>query len=121
MVSELNMKPYLSWKKGEARSNTERIHTRSGAYFLVSKAEFEEVPLQVADALLFLRENVAEMSKAATYPGVDSAFLDFAVSLVPEQFNQTCVLSKEVLELAVAAKIGIEVTHYASSHDESEV
>jgi hypothetical protein len=120
MVGSLQIQPYLVWRKGEPKGTGDRVHRRSGAYFLVSKAEFEDVAHQVSDALLFLQANHSEIAKAAAFPHVSDAYLDFGVSLESEQFNQTCIFSPEFLKLVVAAEVGIEVTHYASGNEPEE-
>ena len=107
------------WKKGELRTLGGRVHSTSGASFVASEAGFDEFKAQVADATQFLFEYSAEISGLASFPGVDTALLDFGVSLYEDSVAIFSYLPPALVRLAANAGLGLEVSYYATS-DEPE-
>src|SRR5579872_141545 len=56
-----------------------RRYTQSGVHVLASAADFSEFPLQVEQAIAFLRINETELRRLCTFPGVEIASLDFGI------------------------------------------
>jgi len=115
MLTAIDIRPYRVWRKGEPERMGNRINRTSGACFTVSDAAFEDGAEKVKHVRAFLEANLVDATRISAFPGVESAGLDFAVSLLPEQFSKSCILSVELLKLAVAASLDIEFTHYAAN------
>jgi hypothetical protein len=86
----------------------------------VSDAAIEDWSEKFRDAYAFLQENLRDATKIGSFPGVESACLDFGVGLNPEQFSQACTLTLAFLKLAVLASLEIEFTQYAASNLRAE-
>jgi hypothetical protein len=108
-----------SWRKGTLRGMGSKVHSTSGATFVASEADFEQFKTQVDDVSEFLRAHMAEISRLASFGGVDHATLDFAVSLYKDSITKFCYLPPELVRSAASAGLGLEVSYYASS-DEPE-
>ncbi len=120
MVPLAAIQPYLVWRKGEQKGGSGRIHDRSGAFYLVSDADMNEVSRQVSEATEYLEKNSSEIASIVSFTGVTAAVLDFGTGLEEEQFNQSCRFSSRFLKLAVLAGVEIEVTQYATCHESAE-
>ena len=120
MVHVAAIQPYLVWRKGERKGGSGRPHERSGAFYLVSDADMNEVLRQVSEAEEYLERNLAQISSIVSFPGVTAAVLDFAASLEEVQFNQSCRFSRNFLKLVVTAGVELELTQYAICHEGAE-
>jgi len=120
MLTAIQIRPYRVWRKGEPDRLGKRVHANSGACFTVSDAAIEDCLEKFREAYAFLEENLQDATKIGSFPGVDSACLDFGVGLSPEQFSQSCTLTLDLLRLAVLASLEIEFTQYAASNPGAE-
>lgn len=94
-----------------------KVCSTSGANFVASNADFDAFDIQVADATAFLREHSAQLRRLAAFDGVDSATLDFGVSIYEDTMVRSCALSPELVRLAADLGLGLELTFYACSHE----
>lgn len=105
--------------RGEARNprRTERKCQESGLNVVVSVAGFHEFPKQLEDAVEFLTRSAAEVRRLVTFPGVTGVVLDFGIAWrdVAAQSDQ---FPAELVRLAGACGIGLELSHYPVSEDE---
>jgi hypothetical protein len=113
LLSQLQMKPIRSWKKGESRlkHRPEVLHEYSGATFDVSEADMGEHEQLIADAVTFLKENLADIQKMSSFPGVDEVNIDFGVNF-KDSFLPTDYLPPEFVSLAGQAGVSICLSHY---------
>jgi hypothetical protein len=86
-----------------------RRYTESGVHVLAGDGDFSDFPLQVEQAIAFLRSNESELRRLSTFPGVEIATLDFGIEHrdVIFQFDR---LSAELLQLAGALGLDIEIS-----------
>jgi hypothetical protein len=87
LLNGCEIEPVVVWRKGEPRSPasqpTGKVHSFSGANFEVSGADFSELKLQIADALVFLREHESFVRRLRSFPGVEELCLDFGSDIRP--------------------------------------
>jgi hypothetical protein len=82
----------------------------SGFNVVVSAAEHLDLLKQVRDATRFLNRNKGELRRLARTPGVQSATLDFGVSLDDGLVGGTFLLPKALVALAGDCGVQLEIT-----------
>jgi hypothetical protein len=84
-------------------------------HYDVSGADFDQLSVQIDDALSFLRQHWAEIETLMVLPSSDGC-LDFGVSnrQLPAQFVR---LSSELVCLAGKLRLGLELSFYAIQGD----
>lgn len=87
-----------------------RKYRYSGFNVRVSGAEHLDLSTQVRDALRFLRRHARELRRLARSPGLESATLDFGVSLEDGLIGGTFLFPKALVELAGQCGLQLEVT-----------
>lgn len=120
LLSSCSLTPDAQWRRGEVQTVGRKVCSTSGANFVASDAEFDAFDLQVADVTAFLREHSAQLRCLAAFDGVDSATLDFAVSIHEDTMVRSCALSPELVRLAADLGLGLEVTFYACSDEATD-
>jgi hypothetical protein len=120
LLSSCSLTPVAQWRRGEVRTVGRKVRSTSGANFLASDVDFDAFDIQVADAAAFLREHSAQLRRLAAFDGVDSATLDFAVSIDEDTMVRSCTLSPELVRLAADAGLGLEISFYACSSESEE-
>ena len=120
LLSSCSLTPDAQWRRGEVRTVGRKVCSTSGANFVASNTDFDAFDIQVADATAFLREHPAQLRRLAAFDGVDSATLDFAVSIYEETMVRSCALPSELVRLAADAGLGLEISFYACSHEAEE-
>lgn len=120
LLSSCSLMPRTQWRRGEERTVGGKVFSTSGANFVASEADFEAFDIQVADAIAFLREHVTQLRRLAAFDGVDSAILDFAVSVHEDTTFRSCALSPELVRLAADVGLGLELSFYACNQEASE-
>ncbi|MDR2212110.1 MAG: hypothetical protein LBE21_00590 [Pseudomonadales bacterium] len=90
-----------------------RRHERSGIHIIASDAGFEEFPRQVTEATAFLRAHAASLRQLLDFPGVESVTLDFGIE-APSAFARSNYLPPELVNLAAALGLGLEISCYAA-------
>ena len=120
LLSQCDMVPDRTWKKGETRSQKGKIYSDSGANFIASEADFDEFTLQLTEATTYLETHASTIVKMVAIPGVQFAVLDFGVCLREENVALFCYFPPQFIQLATSAGIGLEVSQYACSEDGSE-
>jgi hypothetical protein len=100
----------------EARSAAPGWHP--GLTATVSEADFDHFDDPVRDATAFLRQHFAEVLRLGTFPGVEGVSLDFSIAR-REVTVQVDVLTPELVRLAGALGLGLELSHYKVSNFDS--
>ncbi len=88
----------------------------SGFTVVVSEASGDDVAQQIQDAIEFLRTHKEEVARLASFEGLDGVDLDFGVNR-KNGFLQSSHLPPEILTLAGALGVGVEISIYGG--DES--
>jgi hypothetical protein len=105
------------WRRGESRYGRRpggERHEESGLGISVSDAPWSDLPAQVADAEVFLRDCQAELARLGT-AGVEDLTLDFPIELridgdrVAAQFDR---FPASLVKLAGALGIALELSLY---------
>jgi hypothetical protein len=86
--------------------------TVSGFNLPISEVDFDDLEIQIQDALHFLRRHEDELRRLAGFPGVEEVCLDFGLPR-PDVAVQTDVFPAELLWQVGALDIDLVVTHYA--------
>lgn len=96
-----------------------RRYTESGVHVLAGERDFSDLPLQVEQAIAFLRKNESELRRLSTFSGVEIATLDFGIERrdVIFQFDR---LPAELLQLAGSLGLDIEVSQYPTADKTEE-
>ncbi len=94
-----------------------RKHARSGVHVLASDADFDEFPLQVAEATAFLQSEFAQLRSLCEYAGVETVSLDFGVAR-RDVVVQCDYLPPELVRLAGSLGLGIELSQYPASNED---
>lgn len=115
-----SLTPYEIYRKGELRATKQEAHDSSGLKVEVSTAEFEDLQKQVADAIAFLKTYRQELERLRSYPGVEGASLDFALTK-RDVFCQYDTLPAELLHLAGGVGLDIVLSKFAPGENEEEV
>ena len=77
------LKPIAIFRRGEPRlpeSHPEGPKlSASGFHVVASEADFSNLQVQMADAIHFLEQNQAELTRLGAFPGVENLSLDFGI------------------------------------------
>lgn len=116
--------PHSIWRRGGSRypqaSPGGDRHDTSGLRILVSKAEFSDLSLQVADAVEFLQQHHDAVGALAANEGVTYACLDFGAEMSPPDWA-SFTFPPELLSLAGAAGVAVCLSVYPVDVDEIDV
>lgn len=108
--------------RGDARlpgsRRTTSTRESSGMNVDVSGAGFDQFARQVGDATAFLREHADTVRRLVAFPGVEAVVLDFGIAR-RDGPAQSDVLPAELIRLAGACGIALELSHYSISGDEA--
>jgi hypothetical protein len=107
--------PCNVFQKGTPKSLS-RWWTTSGFTVVVSEASGDDLEHQIQDALEFLRVHKEEIARLISFEALDAVDLDFGVNR-KDGFLQSSYLPSELIRLASALGVGIEISIYGS--DES--
>ncbi len=102
--------PCNVFRKG-GRKAKDRVWNASGFTVVVSEASGGDFGRQVRDAVEFLLKHQEELARLVRYAGLQDARLDFGVSR-EGGFLQSSYLPPELLALAGALGVGIEISLY---------
>jgi hypothetical protein len=109
------MKPDSFWKKGEQRfpkSNTNlKLNENSGIRFLVSGADFSELPQQIEDAIIYFTANHSEIAKLSSFQGVEGTVLDFGLEIQPLGWS-SFTLPPNLMRLVGGANVSLCISVY---------
>ena len=120
LLSQHDMSPDRTWKKGEARSLKGKTYSDCGANFIASEADLDEFARQLTEATAYLETHTTTIANMVATPGVQYAVLDFGVSLREGYVAQFCYFPPQFIQLVANAGIGLEVSQYACSEDDGE-
>jgi len=102
--------PCNVFRKGERKAQN-RAWASSGFTVVVSEASGDNLAQQIQDAIEFLRMHKEEVARVMRFEGVEDVDLDFGVDR-KNGFLQSSYLPPEVLTLAGALGIGVEISIY---------
>ena len=120
LLSSLKLIPVVTWRKGQERVVKGRFHMDSGANFVVSDADIEDIPRQIADTESYLSRNHDELSSVTSAAGVAGAILDFAVATQQGFATQTSNFSCAFLQRLTYLRLGLAVSHYRTEDIENK-
>lgn len=107
--------PHSIWRRGASRypqaSPGGDRHDTSGLSVLVSKAEFSDLSLQVADAVEFLRLHHDAVQALASGSSVESVTLDFGVEMSWPSWP-SFTFPQELLSLSGSAGVAVCLSVY---------
>jgi hypothetical protein len=92
----------------------------SGATFEVSNADGGKVPVQVSDAIKFIRSHAEIIKRLTASDGVQHAYLDFGWDFPHSSYVQWNSFPPELLQLCVVTGISLCVSVYRASDELSE-
>lgn len=111
------------WKKGERRfpksTSNVKLNESSGVRFVVSEADFSELPQQIEDAIEFFIQHKADIEKLTAFPGIEGAVVDFGAEIHPPGWSSFTFPPKFML-LAGAANVSLCVSIYPVDENEDE-
>jgi hypothetical protein len=87
---------------------------------LASDAGFHEFPRQVEEASTFLRDNLEQLLRLCTFPGVEGVSLDFGVSRRNVAVQCEC-LPADLIRLAAMLGLSIEVSQYPAEETANRI
>jgi hypothetical protein len=93
-----------------------RQHKQSAVHVSVSDADFGEFPRQVEEATAFLRAEPDQVRRLCEWPGVEGVTLDFGIAW-RDVAAQSDHLPAELVRLAGALGLALEVSHYPVSNE----
>jgi hypothetical protein len=111
VTSELRAEANPIYRRGDPRPGGETWQS-SGFHVGVSKAEFNDLPGQIRDAVRFLSRHEEELRRLNRFEGVESICLDFAIER-RDVAVQSDVFEAELLWRAGALDIDIVVSQFA--------
>ncbi len=122
-LRESSIAPATVFRRGQPRfpssQSNGRVSDRSGMNVGVSDAEFGNLEQQTCETLQFLADNLAELERLATYPGVEGLELDFAVE-GGDNFVESYRFSPDLLEQVGRMGITLCVSRYIPANDDTQ-
>jgi hypothetical protein len=115
-----SLDPDSVYHEGEPAGLKGKVRRFTGFSVVVSDT-WGDLQAQVPDAIAFLRENELELARLANYPGVSEMRLDFPYQRRDGAAVQSDSLPPELLVLAGALGITIELTLYPSEKEWNEM
>jgi hypothetical protein len=114
-LDDSSLVPCNIFRKGERKAQN-RSWSSSGFTVVVSEASGDDLAQQIQDAIEFLRMHKTEVARLMRFEGLEGVDLDFGVNR-KNDFLQSSRLPPELLTLAGALGVGVEVSIYGE--DES--
>ena len=114
-LDDSDLVPWNVFRKGERKAE-KRSWDSSGFTVVVSEASGDDLAQQIQDAIEFLRMHKEEVARLMRSEGLDYVQLDFGVNR-KNGFLQSSYLPPELLALAGALGLGVEISIYGE--DES--
>jgi hypothetical protein len=110
-LKQSTLRPHDVFRKGERRSKTSsRINEESGFTVTASDADFENLPGQIRDTIIFLREHASELSTLRNFLGVAGIRVDFGFNNRVD--GQECAVQVDVFPaelLKLCGEFGIDL------------
>jgi hypothetical protein len=123
-LRESNIAPAIVFRRGQPKSpgsqTNDRVLDHSGMNIRVSDAEFGNIEQQTRETLQFLADNLAEVERLGTHPGVEGLELDFAVNGNDDAFVESYRFAPELLEQIARLEITLCVSRYIPANDASQ-
>lgn len=119
-VAESSLAIDSLWRKGEKRfpksTTNESINESSGIRIVASEADFSDLPQQIADVILFLRQNQQDVKALASFAGIEGAVLDFGAEIYPPGWASFS-FPPELLSLTGAAGVTLCLSVYPTDNE----
>lgn len=112
-----SIEPHFVWKQGDSWYTRFRPNRTSGIEFEVSTRDGDFVPLQIQDALTFMRDHCAALRAATSRPDVEEAFLLFSWHIPLRAIAQFNRIPPELCALCGSNGVGIEFKVYLHASD----
>ena len=109
-LDDSDLVPWNVFRKGERKAE-KRSWDSSGFTVVVSEASGDDLAQQIQDAIEFLRMHKEEVARLMRSEGLDYVQLDFGVNR-KNGFLQSSYLPPEILSLAGALGVGVEISIY---------
>ncbi len=113
---------YRTYRRGERLDPSHRRGRRnrlSGVSVEVSNAGFDQFAAQVEEAIAFLRTEAEQVRRLVAWPGVEGVTLDFGIAW-RDVAAQSDHLPAELVRLAGALGLSLEVSHYRVSSESQD-
>lgn len=121
-IAKSQLQIYESHRRGEMPTigRKKRAHEDFGFKCNVSKREFNDLPGQIADALLFLQYHEEELRQLRAEYKIDDLRLDFAcwLRIGAARITQSDYFPPSLLSIAGNLDVGIELSLYPKSREE---
>jgi len=115
--------PDSFWKKGERRFPNSTVNIKlngsSGIRFVVSEADFSELPRQIEDAIAFFTQHKADIAKLTAFPGVERAVVDFGAEIHPPGWS-SFTFPPQLISLAGTVSVSLCISVYPVDESEDE-
>ena len=95
-----------------------RRNEKSGINVDASTADFDDFSGQLEETIVFLQTNSEQLKRLSKWPGIESLTLDFGIKR-RDAAAQCDYFPPELLRLAGALEIGIELSQYSIEDDEN--
>ena len=108
------------WRKGEKRcpnSSNSEINQSSGVRVVASEAEFSQLGEQIEETISFLSQNLEQVKYLTSFPGLESAVLDFGAEIYPPGWS-SFTFPPELLALAGQAGVSLCLSVYPTDDEE---
>jgi hypothetical protein len=123
-LRESDIAPAIVFRRGQPKfpgsPTNGRVLDHSAMHIGVSDAEFGNIEQQTRETLQFLADNLAELERLKSYPGVEGLELDFAVNGNDDAFVESYRFSPELLEHMARLGITLCVSRYVPANDATQ-
>lgn len=119
-IASVPLKIDSLWRNGEKRfpnsTSNERINESSGVRIVASEADFSELSQQIEDVVAFLQCNQENVKRLCSYPGVESAVLDFGAEIHPPGWA-SFTFPPELLSLSGLVGVSLCLSVYPTENE----
>lgn len=123
-LRDSNIVPAVFFRRGQpkfpAAQPNGQVLDHSGLNIGVSDAEFGNTVQQTRDTLQFLTDNLVDVERLRSYPGVDGLELDFAVNGNDDAFVESYRFAPALLDQVARLGITLCISRYVSANDASQ-
>lgn len=114
LITQSTLQTDRTWKKGEP-GRLGKLHLDSGANFVASDSDIDQLQHQITEAEIFLKQHIEEIGLIVAFPGVTHAVIDFGVAFEQESAAVFCHLPVNVVQLVARSRTNKDMSR--SSRD----
>jgi hypothetical protein len=122
-LATCEFEPIAVFRKGEPRFPASQPegprNQRSAVNFEASGADFSELELQMEEALAFVRQHQAFITRLREFPGVEGMTLDFGAEIHPPGWSSFNFASELLLAFGTLG-ISLELSVYPVEQEDDE-